>query len=222
VVPNGVIYGVFDPRDGRLVYIGKAIDFRRRVHAHTRKLLNGTHENRRLNALFGYVRRIHDADLVFRVLLRADAERLPHIERSLIAAKRLRGVDLFNVAAGGEGGAGPRSHETRRRISIALAGRPKPPRTAEHRERLAAKKRGVRQSPETRARHSATAKIAAMRGSQHYAAKLDDGKVREICRLLRAGVEQWRIGEQFNVARTTVMQIATGRTWKHVAREAMA
>lgn len=216
---TGVIYGVFDPRNGRLVYIGKAADFRRRVQAHVRKLADGTHENPRLRALFTFLRRTHGRDLRFRVVLRAAIDRLPSIERNLISGMRRREADLFNVASGGEGGAGPRSQETRRRISAALVGRPKPPRTVEHRERLAAKKRGVAQSLETRARHSAAAKIATARGSRHYAAKLNEEKVKEIRRLLRAGVEQRRIGEQFNVARTTIMQIATGRTWKDVARE---
>jgi len=56
----------------------------------------------------------------------------------------------------------------------------------------------------------------ARKGEDHGSAKLKDADVREIRRLLAAGVTQRRIGRLFNVGHTTIWQIANGDNWKHI------
>lgn len=55
------------------------------------------------------------------------------------------------------------------------------------------------------------------KGSARAMAKLTEDQVREIRRLLAAGVVQRRIAEQFGVAYCKITMIKQGTAWKHVA-----
>lgn len=54
------------------------------------------------------------------------------------------------------------------------------------------------------------------KGQTHYRAKLNDDKVREIRILFASGISQPKIAKRFGVARATIRDIHTGKTWKHV------
>jgi len=54
-------------------------------------------------------------------------------------------------------------------------------------------------------------------GTQKGSAKLDDEKVREIRRRLAAGECRKELALAFGVSRTTIRDLATGRSWRHVA-----
>jgi DNA invertase Pin-like site-specific DNA recombinase len=57
------------------------------------------------------------------------------------------------------------------------------------------------------------------RGSKVPSAKLNEDQVREIKRLIRAGVRYQDIAEQYGVGKTTIANIATGLRWSHVKLE---
>jgi hypothetical protein len=216
----GVVYAIFDPRSSRLVYIGKAkSSFERRRQNHLSRLTRGKHENPRLSALFNYLRNNRLGELVFRVVNNYDDESAA--ERRLIAAARARGIDLFNVSSGGEGGAGPRSGETRAKISAGLKGLRRPPRTDEHKRNLGNARRGKGFSDKQRARHSEILPEVASRGERHYRAKLTSSDVVVIRQRLASGETQHAIAGDYGVSRSTVLQIKTNRTWKHVKSEGL-
>lgn len=216
----GVVYAIFDPRSAKLVYIGKAGSFARRVRNHLLRLRKNEHENRRLQSLHSFLARTNQP-LVFREVLEADDSSVAEIEKKLIRLVRARGTDLFNVSSGGEGGAGPRSEETKARISAALKGVRKPPRTQDHIEKIRAKKTGVTYSEDVRKKKSTTMLVAATRGSRHYLSKITEHDVVSIRRLLAAGHTQTAVAGMFGISRSSVLQIHLGRAWKHVPSEAV-
>lgn len=54
------------------------------------------------------------------------------------------------------------------------------------------------------------------KGQEHPGAKLTDGDVREIRRLVAQGVTQREIGRRYGVSRSTIGLIVRGKTWGHV------
>ncbi|NNV04631.1 GIY-YIG nuclease family protein [Brevibacillus sp. MCWH] len=56
----------------------------------------------------------------------------------------------------------------------------------------------------------------ATTGRSNPNAKLDEEKVRQIKQLLSEGVPQAKIAEMFNVGKSTIVSISTGKTWSHV------
>ncbi len=56
----------------------------------------------------------------------------------------------------------------------------------------------------------------SVRGSQHANSKLNESKVKEIKKLLLAGVFQRTIAKQFGVHQSIIKEINLNRRWKHV------
>jgi hypothetical protein len=65
--------------------------------------------------------------------------------------------------------------------------------------------------------HKGRHKYVVHRGSNNGVAKLDEAKVSEIKRMLRAKVPHKTIAKMFGVASSGISHIATGRNWRHVA-----
>lgn len=61
-----------------------------------------------------------------------------------------------------------------------------------------------------------TGLVRVRRGTERGMAKLTDDKVREIRRLIAAGMVQRRIAEQFGVAPCKITMIKQGAAWSHV------
>jgi len=57
------------------------------------------------------------------------------------------------------------------------------------------------------------------RGSKVPSAKLNEEQVREIKRLIRAGMRYQDIAQQYDVGKSTIANIATGLRWSHVKLE---
>ena len=87
------IYGLADPRDGRIRYIGKANDVAKRVRQHLR-------ETRRRYPLYRWIAELRTLGLVptASVLATVPADAWQNTERSLIATY----PDLLNLAEGGD------------------------------------------------------------------------------------------------------------------------
>ncbi len=140
-----VIYGLFDPRDGELRYVGKSetgIDRRVREHLMPSYLASVSHKNSWLRGL------IRDGLCP----VGAPIQRLPNTvqlaeaERHWIAHFRAAGCRLTNMTDGGEGAIGVgHSPEARAKRSMKMKGRTIAP---EHRAKIAAAMKAYRFTPE--------------------------------------------------------------------------
>lgn len=64
-------------------------------------------------------------------------------------------------------------------------------------------------------------KDRSIHGTRNHYAVLEPDAVTQIRKLLSAGITQDAISRQFNVARTTVSAISTGRSWRRVQESAI-
>lgn len=92
------IYGLFDPRDERLRYIGKANNAERRLISHLRDM------NRRNTPLYAWMRKLVALEMVpeMQVLDRCAPISWQTEERRQIAIARERGLADLNLADGGD------------------------------------------------------------------------------------------------------------------------
>jgi GIY-YIG catalytic domain len=129
------IYGLFDPRNGHLRYVGKSIDVRERVNRHIRKAKAGC--PRHLRRWIASLLVVGLAPEVF-IFEQADADHASDLERYWIAAMRFLGCDLVNLTSGGDGqSSGYRpSPQALRNQSLATRGKS---HSATHRAAIAAK-----------------------------------------------------------------------------------
>ena len=114
-VDRHLIYGLIDPRDGQLRYVGKSCEGLKRPRAHARRLKWDRGHCR------NWVKGLVDLGLKpdIEVLETCDSPKaLIEAEQFHIAYFRMVGCNLTNLTAGGEGQWGLRfSEERRRRIS---------------------------------------------------------------------------------------------------------
>lgn len=115
----------------------------------------------------------------------------------------------YNVTSGGEGVAGLR-HSTESRLKMAQSASVRFS-SPEARESLALRRKGRRDSQETRARKS-----AARRGEKHPQSKLTAESVVTIRSRLAAGEVARVVAADFGVSRETVSAIKNRRLWSHV------
>lgn len=157
--PKRIIYGLVDPRDGLIHYVGRSSSglARPRAHRAQKSLRTASQKNTWLRDLFeaGLDYSIATLDVV------APSEALlcwwwPYhtnhmndAERWWIAYGRASGWPLTNMTDGGEGNGIRRSDLTRARISACARSR-----TPEHRAKLGAAHRGKKLKPEHIARIS--------------------------------------------------------------------
>lgn len=208
--PMAYIYGLHDPRDGELRYIGKSIRPRQRLQNQLNEHPN-THRGHWLDELtragLTPIQTIIDA-------VPADTD-WQTVECVYIAGAREAGHRLVNGTDGGDGVAGL-SDESKARIRAAHVGRKASPET---RARLSAARRGRRVHTERW-----RAAMAAMRGREvTWSAqistslnKLTDDQVRAIREELAAGESQYRIAERFGIHQGSVSNIARGATYREV------
>jgi hypothetical protein len=116
---GGVIYLITDSLTGKVRYIGKATDFKRRVFAHRKDLRLGTHCNQHLQ-------RWHDklvkagGEPIYTIVQEVLPGMLNEVEREWIAKGRTKGWQLCNITDGGDGADGkPWSDEEKRAASEA-------------------------------------------------------------------------------------------------------
>lgn len=188
-----IVYGLIDPRDGSLRYVGKSTSGLHRARQHARPFALKNEFTHKAN----WVRSLVAAGLTpeIEVLEEAVREVLADAEHFWIAYFRGLGCDLTNLTDGGDGTLGWKpSDEVKSKISAATKGRGRGvPKSAEHRAKIAESNRKVDRSylvgrvktAEERARLSAALKgkpkdpaavakrAAALRGKfppEHYAA----------------------------------------------------
>lgn len=139
------IYGLLDPRDGQIKYVGKTKDLAQRMKDH---LKDAKRSNTPKNA---WLLKLGRLDLCPEMIVLEEVSKAmwPEAERRWIADMRKRGIPLKNICDGGEGRTGPLSDETKRKLSIANRGRKWTP---EQRKRASEAQMGHRVSSATKER----------------------------------------------------------------------
>lgn len=141
-----LIYGLIDPRNGQLRYVGKSCSGMKRPAGHTepsRLLRERTHKAMWLRQLLGAGLR-PDIQVLESS---ASADELNEAEQFHIAYWRFVGADLTNLTDGGEGSVGHKQ-------------------TPEHTEKIAKSNRGRIHTSQTRARMSAV-KLGIKKSPKH-------------------------------------------------------
>jgi hypothetical protein len=133
------IYGLTDPRNGQIRYIGKTVNVKKRLWFHiygSRNFLEDSHKSR-------WIRQLLAVGLSpgIVVLTTTEKENWEQEERRWIADNKEK-LLLTNVSAGGEGVDAPRTEQWRKRISQALKGRTYSPETIERMRLAQLAKRG--------------------------------------------------------------------------------
>ncbi len=150
---TGVIYGLCDPRDGRVRYIGKAVDHKKRLRMHICDSVNGSDKTHKAH----WIRQLVASGVtpVLSILSTcASRHYLNEMERVIIRLFRERGAQLTNLTPGGEGGGYTPTPETREKLSISMKKRPA--FSFETRARMSAAGRVKVLTPEHRAKLKAT------------------------------------------------------------------
>ena len=159
------IYGLYDPRDETLRYVGVTVlSLDARLAGH----LTDDGDYRRCRWIAG-IRKVGLVPTI-RLLETVEDDDRWDAERRWIALARQSGADLTNTSDGGEGRTGPLPLVTRQKMSAARKGRPKSP---EHRAAISAGLRGKPKPPKTdewRAAHSL--KMTGRRHSEETKAKI--------------------------------------------------
>lgn len=139
------IYGLRDPRDGQIKYVGKAQDLVERMKGHFK---GAKRQNTPKNAWLLKLKRL---DLCPEMVLLEEVPEMiwPEAERRWITDMRGKGIPLKNICDGGEGRTGPLSDETKRKLSIAGRGRKWTP---EQRKKASAAQMGHKHSLATKER----------------------------------------------------------------------
>ena len=190
-----LIYGLIDPRDGQLRYVGKSSAGLRRPRSHIfPSALKKEHTHKAY-----WLRRLIAAGLQpeIEVLETAPAD-IDDAEKFWIAYFKSIGCNLTNLTEGGEGVVGlrhsaaarakmsavrrgvPKSPEWRAKIAASNRGQPRPwlvgrPKSPEERAKLSAANKGRRRTPEQIAKHA-----AAIRGRKHTPEHIEKVRLKRI------------------------------------------
>lgn len=150
------IYSLTDPRDGRVRYVGKANDIKRRMYDHVYAALHSSKRNYRTN----WIRALVECGQMPQLCILEEGEGAwAEAEKKWIKTFRDAGYELVNATDGGEGTDGRIClPETRAKISASKKGCKPPPCTPEIRAKISAAHKGVPLSPEHCAKMSAANK----------------------------------------------------------------
>ena len=221
-MPANIIFsGVYQIRNtaNDRVYIGSAKNVYKRICLHQSYLNNGKHKNKHMQ----YSWKKHGTMMFeFSVIEAVEPHLLIETEQRWIDAASKK-YNLRLVAHSNLGT--KRTEEAIQKTRNALIGRKL---SLETREKLRLSKLGKKASLETKAKMSATRKGRGLKsehklkialtkmGELNPSAKLSNKDVALIKRLLFEGIPQVKIADMFNVSRTIVCEINTGRKWASV------
>lgn len=198
MLPRFLIYGLINPRNGQLRYVGKSSSGTARPRQHWRpgNLSKDPNQHK-----VRWLRQLLAAGLKpeVEVLETCDsAEALSEAEQHHIAYWRMVGCNLVNIAEGGAGGAtkwGPMSEATKARISAGNKGKLKGfKRPVEVCQKISASKKG-RQAPWVLRRgRPVMDEVGRMYASVQEAARELRLDVRSVSRAARNAVRGWTAG----------------------------
>lgn len=145
-MPYGIVYGLYDPRDGSLRYVGQTtrlLKKRLQEHLRVKSRTRTTHLGHWVSVLWA----LKLSPTITELGVADSAEDLDELEIRLIASFRALGVNLTNHTEGGGGQKGRVvSEATRQKLSKAHKGRPAPhmqgPRSESTKTRISVSLRG--------------------------------------------------------------------------------
>lgn len=199
------IYGLADPRTGRIRYIGKSIRPIERLGNHVNEPTSQCHRSHWLAELKALGL---SPALVILEAVPSDKS-WQQAERVWIASGRSSGWPLVNNTDGGDGVAGL-SSESRARIARAWTGRKHRPETI---EKLRSARKNFRHTAETRKRMSEARKGRSVTWGRKIAeavSKFSPAEVAAIESRLAAGEGVTNLAAEFGVHRTTISKIKKG------------
>jgi len=187
-MPYGVVYGLYDPCNDELRYIGQTTQsLKRRLYGHMfSSNLKGTRHCQRWLAK---LRSLNFIPVIRQLGEATSKENLDALEIRLIAEAQTLGISLTNHSSGGGGAKGYKhTEEFKRRLSERM--KIKPIWTPKHMAHLASMKIGVPRSIETKVKISASRKgqFSAWKGRHHS----EESKTK-----IRSNGKFWRDAEHY-------------------------
>jgi group I intron endonuclease len=156
-------------------------------------------------------------------------------EIDLIAYFKCIGTELYNITNGGEGSFGRKhSSETKEKISNSNKGnksRLGQTNSTEHRRKISDAQKDIPYTKERKIKWYksyynnsmpnglvGTEKIYNLKSLSHHGKnnKLSENQVREIKILLKNGLSNRLISKMFNVSKSAIGDISSGRCWSHI------
>lgn len=235
------VYGLFDPRNDELRYVGYTGNVSQRLQLHCRnsKLIINNHKNNWIKSL----KKINLLPQLFIFEKYNDISDALNAEIDLIAYFRSIGCDLTNATHGGEEAfIYPRSEESRLKTSIASTGRK---HTAETKARISNSLKGIKRnhseehkkkisesltgrngspkSEETKEKLrlvnlgrqvNDSTKVKAVKNNKSY--KLTKENIIEIKELYTNNFSKKKIAELFNISVSHVWRIVNNQTGKYL------
>lgn len=220
IIENYYVYGLFDPRNNELRYVGMTEDINRRLNEHIKpyNLKNNTYKQNWIKSLLKYnLKPIIDILEIYKTELEA-----LQAEIELIAYFKAIGCRLTNGTEGGEGHkhnlstkqklskinkgkigpnkAKPLLQETKDKISKTLTGR-------------VGCNKGKKWSDDHKLKISKTKKLQNIVGEKAPSAKLTWNMVKEIRNLYKENETSSELAIKFNVSKPTILMILKNKTW---------
>ena len=116
------IYGLIDPRNNELRYIGKTVNLKDRLYKHLNAAKTLTTDNHKNAWIRGLLNR--DLKPIMKILAECTGDNWQDVERNWIAKYKKNNAKLLNITTGGEGVTGYIfTKEHREKISKANKGR---------------------------------------------------------------------------------------------------
>lgn len=127
-------------------------------------------------------------------------------EIELISLYKANDMNIgYNLTTGGDGVVGYTfTKEAKRKISKAMTGKTL---SEEHKENIA-----IHWTVEKRSEHS-----KLFQGEKGFSSKLTEKEVKEIKQLLKNGLSTRTIAKMFNVGKTIIGYIGSGKRWNHIS-----
>lgn len=215
------VYAIQNIANG-MTYIGSTVHIYRRWRDHRSKLKNGMHENPNLQKeydTFGV------DNFTYEILELASQDTLHSLEQKYLDdtfgrnacynifptanSPLLRKYTAEQKAQISQRNKGRTiSEEHRRKLSIALKGRPKPPQVIESVRRA--------QTGRVHSHEERLARSKQSKGANNANAKISEDDVREIKKLLAKKVSAPKISRLFPIAISQIYRIKKGESWGHV------
>lgn len=207
-----IIYGLTDPQDGRVRYVGRSMHGIVRANRHRTKALL-----KERNAKAEWIKTLLRTGLDYGVVVLEEvpsSEDLSASEIKWISIMRERHSDLLNMSYGGEAHnvGNSMSEEAKEKIRQGNLGQKRSPESC---ARMSKVRTGEKRTEEVKKRIS-DAHIGVQEGEKHPLAKLTDDSVREMRAFHAAGESCLSLSRRFNVHHSTAYSAIIGRTWKHV------
>jgi predicted GIY-YIG superfamily endonuclease len=200
------VYGLFDPIENDLRYIGETNNLKRRFGRHlmSSKLKESTYKNNWIKLLLS-----QNSKPILQIFEEFTSEEDAfNSEIFYISYFNWLGCNLTNSTTGGEGGfTGKPSEQTLVKIKEINS----KPKSEIHKKRISDSHLGLKPNLETKQKLS-----FAKLGSNNAMSKLDDEKVKLIKSLLSNSIQINEISKMFNVNRRTISDIKHGYRWNHI------